>query len=445
MHFGYIGVHSARYSAIARTDQQEFLLPIGPKLRRWLIDSDGLEAVGDLCYNDNLVMALERNSRFIVSTGYNSQAVVIDPKTLAKVDEVRGLGTKVRVCTVNERFYVSCAEVCLDNLSQTCINVWSFAQDGKLQEHSKLRGSYNCPILFSNDKLLLLNIEEIFDKQKAAIAEAKVFNHKLCLFSLEGNLLEREVELSSNISEIVNYEVNEDRTVVAITFLDKTTIFVDQEGQVFGTIDIVVKGSVSSATFHGDYYYFGLEPGQMIRLRLNYLREKKIPRIAVQFGQDDEFVTSMDLPDHKNIRKNSFFLLWLQKETLLLTGDEEGLYLNKLEKKKTVHLQSDISLTGCGIAVSPSGALIGVGDFAGNANLYFLEESLKTSLYMQSNIGVVRADAGVRPQRVFFGRPGLRGRIDRRSGLRTRLLGLRGRATQAVRGRGQRDLHQGNS
>ena len=445
MEFGYIGVHSARYSAIGRTDGNEFLLPIGPKLRRWYIDSDGLEVVGDLCYNDNLVMALERNSRFLVSTGYNSQAVVIDPKSLAKLDEVRGLGTKVRVCTVNESYYASCAEICLDGLSQTCINVWKFAADGKLGEHAKLRGSYHCPILFSNDKLLLLKIVEIVDEQKTAIAEAKVYNHKLCLFSLDSNELEKEVELSGNISEIVNYEVNEARDVVAITFLDKTTIFVDQQGQVFGTIDIVVKGTVTSATFRGDYYYFGLEPGQMVRLRPEYLRENKVSRVTVQFGQDDQFVTSMHLPDHRNIRKNSFFLLWLDEESLLLTGDEEGLYLNKLKAKRTIRMQSDISLTGCGVAVSPSGSLVGVGDFSGNANVYFFDaEELKTTLYMQANIGVDTGDAGVGEERVLSGRPGLPGGLDRRRSLRTGLPRVRGRAAQAVRGRGQRDLPQGD-
>ena len=74
---------------------------------------------------------------------------------------------------------------------------------------------------------------------------------------------------------------------------------------------------------------------------------------------------------------------------MLITGDEDGLYLTDFESLQIIKLESDFALTACGVAVNEPGTLVAAADFSGNVNIFtFNEESLESDLYLSSNIGV---------------------------------------------------------
>ena len=440
MIYDHIGLHTARYSAIVLDDNSDILMPLGPNIVVWGLEEGGggMREKGDIRYHDNIVMCVERNDRWIISTAYNSQAVVIHPKTREKVGEAKGIGSKVRVATVNREYYASCAEVCLDNISQTCVNIWKIGESGQLVHYHTMRGNAHCPVLFANNKMMYVNIVEIFDKQKEGVAESKIYNYTLCLFDVCGKQTEVEVSLQNNISEIVNYEVNEARDLVAITFLDKSILLVDDSGSIVGSLIVNVKGFVTSSVFRKGCLYFGLEPGQLMKIDVDKIKnEMRGAKVEVQFGQNDDIVTSILLEGNTCIRKTSFFLVWID-DSRILSGDEEGIYITDTQYQQVSNIKSDINVTACGVAVNSAGSLVAVGDFGGNVNVYLYDDSsMKSHKYLQTNIGVGVVDVGTREECGLPDRRDSHSRLDRRVCVRGGTARLRGRGAEAGGGRGQ--------
>lgn len=400
MEFDTIGVHSARYAAVVKDDRGDWLIPCGPNLRRWRINQAEIKPVEKYSFNDNLVMALERNSKVIVCTSYNSQAAVIDPKTMERLQTVKGEGTKVRITSLSEKYYVSCAEICFDGLSQTCINIFKFNHEGLLEPYHKIRASSFCPLLMEGDKLMCMEITEVFDQPKTIedmdvpakkqTSQGKVYSYRLCLFDLDTKKLLSEQPLMNNVSEIVNYEVSADRKFAAISFLDKTLLLIDSNGQIFSSLTLATSGNITAFQFRGPKMYMCPQDGQLISIEPKVLQDQGITSGSVSFGSLDLPSLESILIPNKNatVRRTSFFLVWIS-ETILLTGDEDGLYLTDIKTGAVIREDSLVTLTACGITVNPSGTRTAVGDFAGNVTVFSVDaDSFSSDFFTQCFIGV---------------------------------------------------------
>jgi len=131
---------------------------------------------------------------------------------------------------------------------------------------------------------------------------------------------------------------------------------------------------------------FPIETGEIILLDAPLVKEKGVKNIVITLGDQTEFVKSIKLEGNEVIQRNSFFMNWLSKE-LILTGNEDGLYLTNITTGKVIKYTNPISLTACGVTTNPIGNLVGVGDFAGNAVIFTVDsETLQSELFMQCNI-----------------------------------------------------------
>ena len=356
-------------------------------------------------------MALERNSNVAVATGYNAQAVVFNPDTRETVQEVHGIGSKVRISTMNEDYYVSCAEICMDAVSQTCINIFKFTGTGLLETYHQIRSSGHCPLLMENNRLLYLEIHEVFDQKpkleiaegtsekqkKNQISENKVYSYKLCLFDLPSKTLLKEDPLVNNVCEIVNYELSPDRKVAVITFLDKSMLLVDSNGTIFASMTIGCSGNVTALQFKGSALYFCPQDDHLMKFEPLELKKLGISSGKITFGSADiPSVESMIIPNKPGtIKRNSYFLIWLD-DSYLLTGDEDGLYVTSIHTGEFVRHKSPVTLTACGVTVNESGTLVAVGDFTGTASMFIADaESKHSELIMQCDIGVAMTKLGI--------------------------------------------------
>lgn len=399
MEFNTIGVHSARYAAIAQTEDGDWLIPCGPNIRKWRINETEIIPLEKYSFNDNLVMSLERNSKVIVCTSYNSQAAIIDPKTMEKLQVVKGEGTKTRITSLTDDYYVSCSEICFDGKSQTCINIFKFEESGALEPYHKIRASGFCPLLMEGNKLIYMEIAELLDQTLTgdsfnlgvkSISEGKVYLYKLSLFDLATKTLVSEQPLLNNVSEIINYEVSKDRKYAAITFLDKTMLLVDSSARIFSSLNLATTGFITALQFKGSRLYMCPQDGQLISIDPTVIYEQGIVRGTVSFGSLElpSLVSTIIPNKNSTVRRTSFFLIWMDEE-ILLTGDEDGLYVTHTKTGAVIRKDSHITLTGCGITVNPSGTMTAVGDFAGNVSMFAVDgNTLKSEFLIQCFIGV---------------------------------------------------------
>lgn len=416
MQFATVGVHSARYAAVAKDDNGHFLIPVGPNIKQWRINEREITPLQTLNFNNCLVMALERNSKVIVATGYNSHAVVFHPRTFEKLQEVQGVGTKVRISTMSENYYVSCAEICMDAQSQTCINIFKFTEAGLLEPYHTIRSSGHCPLLMEKDRLLFLEINEVFDqpqieenkenteKKEKQISQGKVYSYKLCLFDLINKQMIVEQPLVNNVCEIVNYELSCDRSTAAISFLDKTLLLIDSDANIFASMTFGTSGNVTALQFKESSLCFCPQDGKLVKFEPKELKLQGIKFGKLAFGSlEVPTVESILIPnDNTTVRKNSFFLIWLDDEHLL-TGDEDGLYVTNVMTGEFVRHKSPITLTACGVTVN-DGGMVAVGDFSGTASMFIADpESHQSELIMQCDIGVFNDDSGIGQKYLLLG------------------------------------------
>lgn len=74
------------------------------------------------------------------------------------------------------------------------------------------------------------------------------------------------------------------------------------------------------------------------------------------------------------ISKNMMFLRWVEKDKLLLSGDQDGIYLNDFEFLAH-QSRAMMQLTACGISLNPEKSMVAVGDFVGTFRIFLAQEN----------------------------------------------------------------------
>jgi len=87
------GVTTSRYDSCLTWGESRLLVPVGPTLCLWNLETLSREKV--FHYNSNAVMSLIQNTKLIFSICYNGEVAVIDRENLTLIKKFQAKGRTV--------------------------------------------------------------------------------------------------------------------------------------------------------------------------------------------------------------------------------------------------------------------------------------------------------------------------------------------------------------
>ena len=171
----------------------------------------------------------------------------------------------------------------------------------------------------------------------------------------------------------MSFDVSESRQYASILFLNNKVVILDGTANKIATIKIRVSGAIFAILFDQEDLYFSCRKDEIVKLNIPKLHESGISELEYSEETDSHLFETLRC-QNSFISKNMMFLKWVEKDKLLLSGDQDGIYLNDFQflahQNKTM-----MQLTACGISLNPDSSLVAVGDFTGVFRIFPAKDS----------------------------------------------------------------------
>jgi hypothetical protein len=167
------------------------------------------------------------------------------------------------------------------------------------------------------------------------------------------------------VTQIISLDIAESKRYVSILFLNNKILLLDNEANQFCILNINFTGVMHCILFDKEDLYFSCTKNQLVKINIEELDDKKVCELWFDPSSEnnDNFFQIMKC-EGSHISKNMNFIKWIEKDKLLLCGNEDGLYLNDFEFLS--HSKNEMmQLTACGVSLNPEKSLVAVGDFTG--------------------------------------------------------------------------------